>query len=105
MNMHDQDKDLPLRADLACLDRLLAEVVNEQEGALVSGAVQAIALRRGDERSQPLPQLAPQAAASLLRACGLYAQLFNIAEDLHHNRRRRAHQLAGSAPQQGSLPR
>ncbi|OQS10303.1 phosphoenolpyruvate carboxylase [Chromobacterium violaceum] len=103
--MSEHDKDLPLRADLACLDRLLSEVVGEQEGAVVSGAVQAIALRRGDERSHPLPQLAPEAAASLLRACGLYAQLFNIAEDLHHNRRRRAHQLAGSAPQQGSLPR
>ncbi|UTH75865.1 phosphoenolpyruvate carboxylase [Chromobacterium sp. IIBBL 290-4] len=103
--LHDQDKDLPLRADLACLDRLLSEVVNEQEGPVVSGAVQAIASRRGDERSHPLPQLAPEAAASLLRACGLYAQLFNIAEDLHHNRRRRAHQQAGSAPQQGSVAR
>ncbi|MCP6725744.1 hypothetical protein NL526_27125, partial [Klebsiella pneumoniae] len=69
--MSDHDKDLPLRADLACLDRLLSEVVGEQEGAVVSGAVQAIALRRGDERSHPLPQLAPEAAASLLRACGL----------------------------------
>lgn len=101
----EHDKDLPLRADLACLDRLLSEVVNEQEGPVVYGAVQAIAQRRGDERSHPLPQLAPEAAASLLRACGLYAQLFNIAEDLHHNRRRRAHQLAGSLPQQGSLAR
>ncbi|OWY41001.1 phosphoenolpyruvate carboxylase [Xenophilus sp. AP218F] len=101
--MTELDKDQPLRADLACLDRLLAEILSEQEGPVVYGAVQAIARRRGDERSQPLPQLAPAAAAALLRACGLYAQLFNIAEDLHHNRRRRAHQLAGSAPQQASL--
>ena len=44
-------------------------------------------------------------AAALVRACGLYSQLFNIAEDLHHARRRRAHQRAGSAPQRGSLSR
>jgi phosphoenolpyruvate carboxylase len=49
--------------------------------------------------------LSPKATTALVRACGLYAQLFNIAEDLHHTRRRRAHQIAGSRPQQGSLNR
>lgn len=38
-----------------------------------------------------------------MRAFSYFSQLSNIAIDLHHNRRRRAHQRAGSAPQDGSL--
>ncbi|WP_293759548.1 phosphoenolpyruvate carboxylase [uncultured Aquitalea sp.] len=104
--MTDQDKDLPLRADLARLDRLLGNILQEQEGAEVCEEVRAIAARTPEQRSLPLPAgLSPKATTALVRACGLYAQLFNIAEDLHHTRRRRAHQIAGSAPQQGSLNR
>ncbi|WP_374419828.1 phosphoenolpyruvate carboxylase [Chromobacterium sp.] len=104
--MSDLDKDLPLRADLARLDRALAEVLSEQAGPEVYAEVRAIAGRSAEERSQPLAaELSPAAAMALVRACGLYAQLFNIAEDLHHVRRRRAHRQAGSAPQQGSLSR
>jgi phosphoenolpyruvate carboxylase len=40
---------------------------------------------------------------SVVRAFTYFSQLSNIAEDLHHNRRRRAYQLAGSPPQEGSL--
>src|SRR5262249_39513386 len=32
-----------------------------------------------------------------------FSHLTNIAEDQHHNRRRRTHLLAGSAPQAGSM--
>nr|WP_230369752.1 phosphoenolpyruvate carboxylase [Paludibacterium denitrificans] len=105
--MTDQDKDLPLRQDLLRLDRLLGEVLQEQEGPQVYQEMRAIAQRQGAERTQPLPDsLSAEAATALVRACGLYAQLFNIAEDLHHTRRRkRAHRLAGSAPQQGSFNR
>ena len=46
---------------------------------------------------------APAASVAVIRAFTYFSQLANIAEDLHHNRRRRAHQLAGSPPQDGSL--
>src|SRR5207248_8479689 len=36
-------------------------------------------------------------------AFSYFSHLVNIAEDVHQNRRRRAHALAGSAPQIGSL--
>lgn len=104
--MTELDKDLPLRADLARLDRLLGEVLHAQEGPQVYQEVKAIAARTPEQRALPLPDtLSPKATTALVRACGLYAQLFNIAEDLHHTRRRRAHQIAGSRPQQGSLNR
>lgn len=103
------DKDLPLRSDLARLDRLLGEVLREQEGDEVCGEIAALpaaGLAGGDaDMSALLARLPPATALALVRACGLYAQLYNIAEDLHHTRRRRVHRTAGSAPQQGSLAR
>jgi phosphoenolpyruvate carboxylase len=40
---------------------------------------------------------------SVVRAFSYFSHLANIAEDQHHIRRRRAHLLAGSNPQQGSV--
>lgn len=104
------DKDLPLKHDRARLDRLLAEVIREQEGEVIFREVQTIPSRAREAIGTPnfaelVKTLSPEATAALVRACGFYSQLTNIAEDLHHNRRRRAHKLAGSAPQQGSLER
>ncbi|WP_189531815.1 phosphoenolpyruvate carboxylase [Paludibacterium paludis] len=97
--MSEMEKDLPLRRALALLERLLGEVLKEQEGERLFDAMRDIG-------RQGIPDdIGNDGMAALVRACGLYAQLFNIAEDLHHTRRRRAHRLAGSAPQQGSLAR
>ena len=102
--MTENEKDLPLRQDLARLDRLLSDVLSEQAGPAVVDAMRAIPHDLRQQGALP-PQLPPDVSNALVRACGLYAQLYNIAEDLHHTRRRRAHRLAGSAPQQGSLER
>ncbi|HXE39741.1 MAG TPA: phosphoenolpyruvate carboxylase, partial [Azonexus sp.] len=48
----------------------------------------------------PLPRDTTQA---VVRAFSYFLQLANIAEDEHHIRRRRAHDLAGSPPREGSL--
>jgi phosphoenolpyruvate carboxylase len=40
---------------------------------------------------------------SVVRAFSYFSHLANIAEDRHHNRRRRMHALAGSAPQPGTV--
>ncbi len=106
--MNDQDKDLPLREDLARLNRLLEALLLEQEGTEVVDEIRAIpsgAQRHDAEADALVERLSPATTTALVRACGLYSQLFNIAEDLHHARRRRAHQRAGSAPQRGSLSR
>src|SRR5574343_2084970 len=106
--MHDQDKDLPLREDLARLNRLLETLLREQAGDAVVDEIRAIpagALQHDAAADALVERLSPATTTALVRACGLYSQLFNIAEDLHHARRRRAHQRAGSAPQRGSLSR
>jgi phosphoenolpyruvate carboxylase len=110
----EPDKDLPLREDIRLLGRLLGDTLREQEGEETFDLIErirqtAIRFRRdGDEQARAqlaagLDALSPAAAVTVIRAFTYFSQLANIAEDLHHNRRRRAHQLAGSKPQEGSL--
>ncbi|MBI4195182.1 MAG: phosphoenolpyruvate carboxylase [Betaproteobacteria bacterium] len=108
------DKDRPLREDIRLLGRLLGDTLQEQEGAerfaLVENIRQtAVRFRREQdpgaksELEAMLSGLDHDTAISVVRAFSFFSQLANIAEDLHHNRRRRAHQIAGSPPQEGSI--
>ncbi|WP_200822556.1 phosphoenolpyruvate carboxylase [Caballeronia arationis] len=108
------DKDRPLFEDIRFLGRLLGEVLREQEGDAVYDVVEAIRqtavkFRREDDREasqtleKRLRQLTPEQTVSVVRAFSYFSHLANIAEDRHHNRRRRIHALAGSAPQPGTI--
>lgn len=108
------DKDAPLKEDIRLLGRLLGDVLRQQEGDAVFAVVEAIRqtavrFRRdddphsGSELNRMLKKLTREQTISVVRAFSYFSHLSNIAEDQHHNRRRRAHQLAGSAAQQGSI--
>ena len=108
------DKDAPLKEDIRLLGRLLGNVLREQEGETVFHVVEtirqtAVRFRResdphsGAELNKMLRKLTRDQTISVVRAFSYFSHLANIAEDQHHNRRRRAHLLAGSAPQQGSI--
>jgi len=108
------DKDLPLKEDIRLLGRLLGDTLREQEGEDTFQLIEqirqtAIRFRRdGDTQARTelesiLDLLSPAATVAVVRAFTYFSQLANIAEDLHHNRRHRAHQLAGSPPQDGTL--
>ncbi len=108
------DKDLPLREDIRLLGRMLGDTLREQEGestfALIENIRQtAIRFRREQdpkarqELGAILNQLSNKATVAVVRAFSYFSQLSNIAEDIHHNRRRRAHLCAGSPPQAGSV--
>jgi phosphoenolpyruvate carboxylase len=110
------DKDAPLREDIRLLGRLLGDTLQEQEGAARFALVEDIrryAVRYRRDRDQAarealestLNALDHDTAISVVRAFTFFSQLANIAEDLHHKRRRHAHQLAGSPPQEGTLER
>jgi phosphoenolpyruvate carboxylase len=112
----NDDKDAPLREDIRLLGRLLGDVVREQEGQAAFDVVEtvrqkAVRFRRehdpkaGAELDKLLKKLPRHTASIVVRAFSYFSHLANIAEDQHHNRRRRAHLLAGSAPQNGSLAR
>ncbi|HEU0234200.1 MAG TPA: phosphoenolpyruvate carboxylase [Gallionella sp.] len=107
-------KDLPLREDARLLGRILGETLREQEGEASFQLIEnvrraAIRFRRTqDDRDrvqleQILDALSPGETLIVVRAFSYFSQLSNIAEDLHHNRRHRAHLKAGSAPKDGSL--
>jgi phosphoenolpyruvate carboxylase len=111
------EKDRPLREDTRFLGRLLGDVLRAQTGEAGFARVEAIRqaairFRRADREQAaaikgelgallndlPLPQ-----TLDVVRAFSYFSHLANIAEDVHQNRRRRAHALAGSPPQAGGL--
>ncbi|NML61754.1 phosphoenolpyruvate carboxylase [Massilia sp. RP-1-19] len=108
------DKDAPLKEDIRLLGRLLGDVLRDQEGEDVFDIVEtirqtAVRFRReadpvaGEELTALLHKLTRDQTISVVRAFSYFSHLANIAEDQHHIRRRRAHLLAGSAPQRGSV--
>ena len=108
------DKDLPLKEDIRLLGRLLGDVLREQEGAAVFAVVEAIRqtavrFRRdadadaGANLDKLLKKLSLEETISVVRAFSYFSHLANIAEDQHHNRRRRAHLMAGSPAKVGSI--
>src|SRR3712207_5599947 len=102
--------DAPLRDDIRLLGRVLGDVIGEQAGASVldlveSTRVQAFAIRRDEVDRQSLADrlaaLDLRDANHVIRAFSHFSLLANLAEDLHHERRRRFHRRAGSPPQPG----
>jgi len=116
--MLDTNKDEPLRDDIRLLGRILGDTIREQEGAAIYAAVEQVRqtavrfARDGDPAARAaahddlaalLDSLPRETAQVVVRAFSYFLQLANIAEDEHHIRRRRAHDLAGSPPREGSL--
>ena len=110
----DSIKDEPLRNDIRLLGRVLGDTVREQEGDAVFAIVERVRqtavqfARNGDpaaraELASLLDPLPGDTTQAVVRAFSYFLQLANIAEDEHHIRRRRAHDLAGSPPREGSL--
>ncbi len=107
-------KDLPLREDVRLLGRILGETLREQEGQASYDLIEnvrraAVRFRKTqDERDRveldkTLDAMSPSETLVVVRAFSYFSQLSNIAEDLHHNRRHRAHLCAGSPHKDGSL--
>jgi phosphoenolpyruvate carboxylase len=113
------DKDLPLKEDIRLLGRVLGDVLRQQTGDAGFARIEtirqtAIQFRRstGEDAERlrarfaallnPLPIAA---ALEVVRAFSYFSHLANIAEDVHQNRRRRAHALAGAPPRtRASMP-
>ena len=110
------EKDLPLREDIRLLGRLLGEAVQAQEGDRIFDIVErirrlSIRFHRDEddaakgELEKVLRELNPTEAVSVIRAYSYFSHLANIAEDQHHIRRTRRHDVAGSPPRPGTVAR
>jgi len=116
-------KEAPLRRDVRSLGMLLGEVLKEQSGDELYGAVEelrrtAIARREADAQGntstaashlqQSLDRVNEQAndltrVYQLARAFSFYFELINLAETNHRKRRRRSSQLNDAPPLRGDL--
>jgi len=112
------DKDFSLKEDTRLLGRVLGDVLHEQTGAEGFERIEAIRqtavkLRRAapgeaaahvkDELTHLLNPLPIAHVLEVIRAFSYFSHLANLAEDVHQTRRRRAHALAGSPSQPGSV--
>lgn len=113
-NTTSTNKDQPLRNDIRLLGRVLGDTIREHEGTPIFDIVERVRqtavrfARDGDpaartELAALLDPLPPDMTQAIVRAFSYFLQLANIAEDEHHIRRRRAHDLANSPPREGSL--
>ncbi|MEP7061542.1 MAG: phosphoenolpyruvate carboxylase [Betaproteobacteria bacterium] len=112
-----QSKDLPLWEETRLLGRTLGAVLRAETGDAGFARVEAIrqtavrfhrASRKQASAIQAelhalLDGLDVEQSLTVVRAFSYFSLLANIAEDVHQNRRRRAHRLAGDPPQPGSI--
>lgn len=99
------DKHALIKRDLVLLDRLFSEIIAQHAGKAILKVINLLVDSQATEKivEHSLALLDSKTVAALVRACSLYTQLYNIAEDVHRERRRRAHLLMDSPPRQGSL--
>ena len=118
MEERSDDRDAPLREETRLLGRLLGDAIRECSGADAFASVErvrqlSVAVRRDGARDalaqakqaldHELDGLDIDRVLDVVRAFSYFSVLANIAEDRHQNRRRRAHRLAGSPPQEGGI--
>ena len=107
MQLHilNNPKDAALAADAEFLKQCLFNLLHQEASPLVVEIVKQLSTSddTGALIEKVLPQLDEQQAHDLTLACGLFAQILNIAEDVHHERRRQVHEDAGHNTADGSL--
>lgn len=113
-NHPSADKDGPLRDDIRLLGRLLGETILTQDGKSTFEVVEmirqmSVRFHRDDDEAtkheleEILGWLDPIQSVDVIRAFSLFSHLANIAEDLHHIRRTRSHDIAGDPPKRGTM--
>ncbi|SUA36517.1 phosphoenolpyruvate carboxylase [Neisseria zoodegmatis] len=107
MRLHilSNPKDEPLAADAEFLTQSLFKLLHNETTEIVLNTIKKLA--DSDDSSavieEVLPKLNERQTQNLILACGLFSQMLNIAEDVHHERRRLAHEHAGSTAASGSV--
>ncbi|MGB0748361.1 MAG: phosphoenolpyruvate carboxylase [Magnetospiraceae bacterium] len=110
----EEDKDRPLLEDIRFLGRLLGDTIRLQKGEDVFETVETIrqtSVRYHRQDDAPSKEELEQFLAGLdiprvvdvVRAFSQFSHLANIAEDRHHIRRSRSHEIQGAAPRRGTI--
>jgi phosphoenolpyruvate carboxylase len=111
-------KEAPLRRDVRSLGRLLGAVLKEQAGEALFDAVEELrsltsAQRESSDASERehlmsraesvVGRASIAEAYRLTKAFAIYFELTNLAETNHRKRRRRAAEVSGAEPQEGTF--
>ncbi|WP_434777123.1 phosphoenolpyruvate carboxylase [Neisseria sp. Ec49-e6-T10] len=99
------EKDVPLLKDVQLLSQALHAIMTEK---MSSPSLQIFKLLNQtnpdkEKLASLLATLSPSQTEELIHACSIFAQVLNLAEDMHHERRRRIHESSGSTPPTGSI--
>ena len=99
------EKDAPLLQDVKLLEQILLEIMGSKMSQQSLAAFNLLLYEEIDKKALPdlLAALNLAEIGEVIRACSLFAQVLNIAEDLHHERRRRIYESENGSILRGSL--
>ena len=98
-------KDIALAEDARFLASALMHLLEQETSPPVREVLKQLSESSDSTHiiAEALPKLNRKQTQNLIIACSLFAQILNIAEDTHHERRRRAHEEEGISIHSGSL--
>ena len=105
LSLLNNPKDAELLADAEFMTASLYAVLENHADEIVVNALKILANAQDSSKiiTELLPSLSDEQTENLITAVGIFAQILNIAEDVHHERRRLVHEQQGSAAQDGSI--
>ena len=105
LSLFNNPKDAELVADAEFMTASLYAVLDNHADEIVVNALKILAKAQDSSKiiTELLPGLSDEQTENLITAVGIFAQILNIAEDVHHERRRLVHEQQGSAAQDGSI--
>ena len=105
LSLLNNPKDAELLADAEFMTASLYAVLEDHADEIVVNALKILAKAQDSSKiiTELLPSLSDEQTENLITAVGIFAQILNIAEDVHHERRRLVHEQKGSAAQDGSM--
>ena len=105
LSLLNNPKDAELLADAEFMTASLYAVLENHADEIVVNALKILAKAQDSSKiiTELLPSLSDEQTENLITAVGIFAQILNIAEDVHHERRRLVHEQKGSAAQDGSM--
>lgn len=107
MQLHllNNPKDIELANDAEFMTQSFYRMLDNHVDEIVINSLKILAKAQDASRvvTELLPSLTNEQTENLITAVGMLAQILNIAEDVHHQRRRRFHQQQGSRLFDGSI--
>jgi len=90
LSLLNNPKDAELLADAEFMTASLYAVLDNHADEIVVNALKILANAQDSSKiiTELLPSLSDEQTENLITAVGIFAQILNIAEDVHHERRR-----------------